>query len=273
MANQYYENFVLQNEVNDMYATKLNHSDFCTVDTTLKGQAGDIVKVNVYDATDGAEVVEMGKGNTKVIEATLTSKDYTVKTVQNTAKWYDEEERRDPMIPVVLSQKAGIDLYNQEQKDIMAEYAKATQKVTLTGTDYFSAFVDAQAMITSPEQETTEPGNGTFAFLSKADLAKARKALRDDLKYVEAFARTGYVGTVAGTNLYVSNLATEGSIVLATKEAVKLFTKSDIEQEVFRKNNRSSEDADIRKNTIISRTIYIAALYDVRKAVIIGAGA
>ena len=80
--NQYYDNFVLQNEINNMYLTSLNMAQFCTPDTSLVGTAGDIVKVNVYDATTGAEEVDLGVGNTKAITTTLTTKEYKVKTVQ-----------------------------------------------------------------------------------------------------------------------------------------------------------------------------------------------
>lgn len=269
--NTGYDNFVLQNEVSDMYKSRLNLQEFCTVDTSLTAEAGDIVKVNVYAATDGAEDVELGEGNTKSIVVSKTDKSYTVKTAQNRFEWLDEEARRDPMIPYVGAQKAGVDLFNHEMEDIYAEFLKASLKATLTGDDYFSAFVDGQALLNIEAVDQGAPK--TFGIVAPADLAKVRKSLKDNLKYVEAFARTGYIGTVAGTPLFVKKNASAGKIVLATKEAVKLFVKEGLSTELVTKGTRGAGDANIRKNTLFSRAVYLPALYDATKAVIISAGA
>jgi hypothetical protein len=98
-------------------------------------------------------------------------------------------------------------------------------------------------------------------------MAAVRKALKDDLKYVEAFAKQGYVGTVAGINLYTKKDATAGTIVIATKEAVTLFIKKGTEVEQITKDKRSEDAANVRKNTIFSRKYYFAALTDATKAV------
>ena len=73
--NQYYDNFVLQNEIENMYNTQLNMAQFCTPDTSLVGVAGDIVKVNVYNATTAAEEVDLGVGNTKAITTIILKKE------------------------------------------------------------------------------------------------------------------------------------------------------------------------------------------------------
>jgi len=101
-------------------------------------------------------------------------------------------------------------------------------------------------------------------------VAKIRKALKDDLKYVEAFVRQGYIGTVAGWNLYTKQDAVAGTIVGGTKEAVTLFNKKGTEVE---QPPRDADDANIRKNTVISRKYYLAALTDATKAVKITLGA
>jgi hypothetical protein len=97
-------------------------------------------------------------------------------------------------------------------------------------------------------------------------MKEIRKNLKDDLKYVEAYVRTGYVGTVNGVNLYVSNIATKDTIILATKKAVTYFTKkgTEIEQE---------RDANIRKNTVYSRKYGIFAFTDATQAVKLTKGA
>ena len=81
---------------------------------------------------------------------------------------------------------------------------------------------------------------------------------------LEAFAKNGYVGTVGGVNLYTKKDATPGEILIATKEAVTLFVKKGTEVE---QPPRDAEDANIRKNTILSRKYYLAALTDETKVV------
>ena len=91
-------------------------------------------------------------------------------------------------------------------------------------------------------------------------MAKIRKALKDELKYVEAFARTGYVGTVGGINLYTKKDAVEGTVIIGTKEAVTLFNKKGTEVEQER-------DSNIRQTSVYSRKYYLAALTDETKTV------
>lgn len=85
--------------------------------------------------------------------------------------------------------------------------------------------------------------------------------------YVESFSRNGYVGTVAGVNLYTKKDAVSGTIIIATKKAVTLFNKKGTEIEQITKNARSETAANTRLNTIFSRKYYLAALTDATKAV------
>jgi hypothetical protein len=98
-------------------------------------------------------------------------------------------------------------------------------------------------------------------------MGAVRKALKDDLKYVEAFARDGYVGSVAGIHLYTKADATPGTIIIGTKDAVTLFIKKGTEVEQITKGVRSEEAANTRLNSIFSRKYYLAALTDATKAV------
>ena len=84
--------------------------------------------------------------------------------------------------------------------------------------------------------------------------------MKETLQYVTAFAASGYVGTVAGVNIYTKKDATPGKIILGTKEAVTLFVKTGTEIEQDRDPNK-------RQNDIFSRKYYIAALTDESKAV------
>ena len=99
-----------------------------------------------------------------------------------------------------------------------------------------------------------------FGFVHPSDVAKLRKAMKEDLKYVEAFAKQGYVGTVGGINIYTKKNAEPGKVVIGTKEAVTLFNKKGTEVEQEREGN-------IRKNTVYSRKYYLAAMTNEAKAV------
>jgi hypothetical protein len=290
MANNPYSNFVLQNEVEDQFQSHIDHARFCTIDDTLVGEPGDTVKIRRYFAkvtpiaggasVKGGQAVEkvaLKAGNTKIIEMDYGDEPYTVATAQNQGVWYDEEQMKDPYVGLVIARYAGTDMFNTMNNDVIAELNNTTQTVAVSGTAWFDAFVDAQALL--PTADESEDFGETFALVNKMMVAKIRKALKDELKYVEAFARRGYIGTVAGTNLYVDPLAPytpadsststpeSGTIYLATKKAVTLFNKTGTQIESFQNGTRSAADADIRKNTLITRKYYVAALTDERYAV------
>lgn len=261
MANVIYENFFLSNEVEDQYNSHLDLAQFCTIDNGLVGVPGMKRKINVYRATDGTEKLTVGQGNSKSIEVNHTSKEYEIALAQNRFQYYDEEAMTDPTLVPVGMKHAGTDLFNTVNGDIYAEFAKTGLEVPATAFN-FDAFVDASAALNLENLE----GVTLFAFVCPKDKAKVRKALKDELKYVEAFARNGYVGSVAGINLYTKQDATEGEIIVATKEAVTIFNKKGTEVEQER-------DGNTRQNSIYSRKYYIAALTDETKAVKITVGA
>lgn len=265
MAHTIYDNFYLSNEVEDQFNSHLDLQSFCTIDRTLEGTAGMVRKINVYKATDGTEKLAMGEGNSKSIEVSYTPEEYRILLAQNRFEYYDEQAMTDPMLVPTGVRHMGTDMFNTVNADIFAEFGKATLSVTATSFD-FAAFVDAQAKLNLENLE----GVSIFGFVCPADMAKVRKALKDDLKYVEAFAKTGYVGTVGGVNLYTKKDAKEGEIVIGTREAVTLFVKKGTEVE---QPPRDAGDANIRKNTVLSRKYYLAALTDATKAVKITIGA
>lgn len=269
MANTPYENFFLASIVEDQFNSHLDLARFCTVDTSLQGTAGMKKIINVYSATDGTEKLAQGEGNSKSITAGFTQKEYEILLAQNRFEWYDEEAMKDPQLVPVGMKHAGTDLFNTMNADIFAEYKKGTQTVAVSGTAYFDAFVDAIAKMNVENDEKLE----MFAFVSPVVKAKLRKALREDLKYVEAFARAGYIGTVANVNLYDKKDAEDNEIVVATKEAVRLLVKTGTETEQITKNARSETAANVRLNTAFSRKYYIAALDNDTKVVRITLGA
>ena len=255
MAHKIYDNFYLSNEVEDQYNSHLDLMQFCNVDNSLVGTAGMLRKINVYTATNGTEKLAMGEGNSKSIEVSYAEKEYRVLLAQNRFDYMDEQAMTDDMLVPVGTRHMGTDMFNTVNGDIFAEFKKATLEQPTAAFD-FAAFVDAQAQLNLENLE----GVSIFGFVCPADMAKVRKALKDDLKYVEAFAKNGYVGTVGGVNLYTKKDATAGQIIIATRDAVTLFNKKGVEIEQER-------DANIRKNSIWSRKYYLAALTDATKAV------
>ena len=239
--NKTYDNFFLANEIEDQYKSHLDLQSFCTVNNSLTGVAGMLYKVHKYSATDGTEKLTIGQGNTKTISAAYTEKEYRILLAQNRFSYYDEEAMTDPMVVTTGTRHAGTDMFNTANADIYKAFNEATLTVPITALG-FDAFVDASAMLNLENLE----GVSLFTFVNPADVAKLRKALRDDLKYVEGFVKSGYVGTVGGVNIYTKKDAVSGRLILGTKEAVTLFNKKGTEVEQERERNT-------RKNTIYSR--------------------
>ena len=268
MANTPYENFFLASIVEDQFESHLDLARFCTVDTSLEGTAGMKKIINVYSATDGTEKLAQGVGNSKSITAGHTQKEYEIQLAQNRFDWYDEEAMKDPELVPVGMKHAGTDLFNTMNADIFAEYKKGSQTVEASAPN-FDAFVDAIAKMNVENDENVE----IFAFVNAVNKAKVRKALKDELKYVEAYARAGYIGSVAGVNIYDKKNAEDGEIVVATKEAVRLLVKTGTEVEQITKNARSETAANVRMNSAFSRKYYVAALDNDTKVVRIVLGA
>lgn len=261
MAHVIYDNFYLSNEIEDQFNSHIDLQRFCTIDNSLVGEPGMERRINVYKATNGTEKLKMGKGNTKSIEVSYTDESYRIQLAQNRFKYYDEQAMTDPMLVPVGVRHMGTDMFNTENADIYTEFKKAVLVVPVAKFD-FAAFADAVANlnIESTDNDPAETAPRTFAFVNPSDTAELRKNLAEDLKYVEAYARTGYVGTVAGVDIYTKKDADKGTIVVATKQAVTLFNKKGTEVEQER-------NADTRENSIWSRKYYIAALTDTTKAV------
>ncbi len=259
MSHTIYDNFFLSNEVEDQFNSHLDLQRFCTVDNNLVGEAGMKRKINRYRATNATQKLTMGNGNTQSIEVSYAQKEYEILLAQNRFEYYDEQAMTDPMLVPVGVRHMATDMFNTVNGDIFAEFNKAT-KIVVVNAMGFDAFADAQSMFNLENIEGVE----FFAFVAPADVAALRKALGLNLQYVEAFARTGYIGTVAGVNIYTKKDAVAGTICVGTKDAVTLFNKKGTEVET---PQRDSGDANVRKNTVFARKYYIAALTDERYAV------
>lgn len=253
MANQVYENVVLANKIEDILTTAVDLTSYMTVDTSMTQEAGMKKKINTYKAVGEVEELAMGEGNTQDIESTFTTKEYEVKTVQGRFQYYDEQAMTDPMVVQAGLEGIAKTMINDFTAKAIAEFEKATLTVERSGFA-FTDIVDAIAKL------NTENEDGLFILVGVADLANFRKELKDDLKYNEAFVRTGYVGSVCGVPVIVTKAITNGNIYLASKEAVTLFIKKDTEVEQER-------DANVRNNKVYIRKVAVVALTDENKVV------
>lgn len=280
----------IETEVANTRNSALNAQQFVTIDTTLEGNTGDKISIGVITASGVAEDVAEGEGNTAQVSVGVTEKEYEVKTAQAWFQYTDERLRRTPPEVAAGISHLGVTLYNKFNDEFYAELAKTTNTLKATALD-FDAVVDAQALISLDTTTTIGSDEGAASDVEQAvaaqtnilvgkDLLKAmRKSCKDELKYVEAYVRKGYVGTISGTNVYYSKIMDttpyKTSLFLFTKAAVTDFVKAAVEIEASQKGSRSAEDANKRINNIFARQSYVVALTDETKAVklTIGAGA
>lgn len=255
MAHVIYDNFIISNKVANFLDTKLEHSPFYTLDTSLTQEAGMTKTVNVYTATGNVRDVAAGEGNLDAdgVAVSFTPVDYVVKYTQGFLAYTDEDEMKDPNVVSVGTEKMAGNMANDLTTKLYAELAKTTQTDTypLAGLDY--------ATITDAISVFGEDETGLFMLINPAQKAQLRKSLKDDLKYSEGFSRTGYIGSVNNVPVYTSSAVPVDTCYIATKEAVTVFVKKDVETEQVR-------DANIRTNKIYTRRCNIVALTDATKA-------
>lgn len=259
MAHKAYENIILSSKINDILTTKIDLNNYMTVDTSMTEEAGMKKVINVYTSTGDVEELGMGQGNSGEIEVSFTAREYVAKTYQGKFGFYDEQEMQDPMIVDTGLQHSGDTMVNKWVALAIEEMAKATLEQEADAWS-FEAVVDAIAKMNIENEE------GLFLLISPAVQAEFRKALGENLKYSEGFARTGYIGSVCGVPVIVSKAVPAGEAYLATKEAVTVFIKKDTETEYVR-------DADKRRNDYFVRKVGIVALTDETKIVKITIGA
>lgn len=248
-----YDNKVLENKITDLLITAVDLSNYMTVDNSLTQNAGMKKVINRYTATGNVEDLAMGEGNTDGIMVSFVPVEYTVGTTQGRFAYFDEQAMTDPMVVDVGLDGLAKTMVNDFTTKAIAEYEKVDLGTTPAAWS-FDAVVDAIAKM------NLEDESGLFLLISPADQAAFRKALKDDLKYVEGFVRTGYIGSVCGVPVVVSKAVPHKVGYLATKDAITLFVKkgTEIEQE---------REANIRKNTVYARKVAVVALTDATKLV------
>ena len=253
-----YANFVLENKIENMLFTQLDLLQFCTVDYSLQASAGMIKKVHVYRANGSAEDLAQGVGNTQNIAPVWDEKTYTVVETQARFPYFDEQAMTDPTFIETGIKGLAAAMTNDITNKVITELTQEQEgpEHRKQGCTWvLNDFIDALSMYPYEDEE------GLFFLISQNNKADVRKALKDELKYVEDFARKGYIGHIMGVPCYFSNAVPQGTAFLATKEAVTLFTKKNVETEQER-------DANTRKTTIYTRQPRVIALTDASKVVV-----
>lgn len=251
-----YDNFVLENKFESVLATKLDLMNYLTPDYSLQAAPGMIKKVHTYKPTGAVEDLSQGNGNTQSIDAGFIERDYTVGVTQGRFPYYDEQAMTDPAYVDAgikgLAEIMANDLTTKAIKEFgHAILSKATTNFALADV------IDAMAKYPYEEEA------GLFMLVGLKAKAAIRKQLKDELKYVEDFARKGYIGSIMGMPVYESKAVPEDCAFIATKDAVTAFIKKGVESEQER-------DANTRKNTVYLRKCMVVALTDATKVIMMG---
>ena len=257
-TNTVYSNFVLENKLEDILTTKVDLSNYMTVDRSLTENAGMIKKIHKYTVTGNVQDLAMGVGNTDDISSTFTEEAYTVGVTQGRANYYDEEAMQDPLVVDNLVRGVAETMVNDFTAKAINEYKKASRIIecdwSTTSANYlFDKVVDALALF--GEDET-----GLTLLVSPSQKAYIRKQFGDNLKYSEGFVRTGYIGSIAGVPVVVSKAVPETCAFIVNNEAVTLFIKKESEAEQKR-------DPNTRNNEIFLRKVALVALTNDKKIV------
>lgn len=252
-TNTIFNNKVIEARAKDLLTTALNTRSLMTIDNSLTATAGMTKTINVYTYTGTAEELGVGEGNSNRGSITYTGTDYTVKMVQQSFDYFDEDYMKDDTIVDNMLNRANQVMVNKMTADFFTECGKATLSQTFAknGAISYDTIVDAISKL------NLEDESGVYIILPNAWKA----ALRKDADYKSArmgeVVYNGQVGTIAGIPVIATKALTTKAYVM-TNEAVKLFMKKDVEVEQDR-------DADKRKNSVYLRTAYVCALVDTTK--------
>lgn len=251
-----YSNFVVENKLESILATKLDVMNFLTPDYQLQQSAGMIKKVHTYKPTGVVEDLAVGNGNTQSIDAGFIEREYTVGVTQGRFPWYDEQAMTDPAYVDAGIKGIAEIMANDLTKKAIAEFGHATLAKTTTN---FALNDIIDAMAKYPYEEEA----GLFMLVGLKAKAAIRKQLKDELKYVEDFARKGYIGSIMGMPVYETKAVPEDCAFIATKEAVTAFIKKGVESEQERVPNT-------RQNILYLRKCMVVALTNANKVIMMG---
>lgn len=256
MAHTIYENFILENKLEQTINTKVDVQSLMTVDRSLTTEAGMTKKVHVYKATGDVQEVAQGVGNTSDIEVAFTEKEYTVGTTQGRFSYYDEQQMTDPLLVDTAMMGMSDAMVNDLTSKYFAELAKTKTAHKFAKGTKFSYDVVVDAI----EKLNVEDESGLFLIIANDFKATIRKDPDFKSKQMGEIIASGQIGTISGIPVIVSKANPAKTAYLATKEAVTLFLKKGAETEQER-------DSNTRKNTVYGRKVALVALTNEAKAV------
>lgn len=250
---------VIQKKLENQLTTALDMNNFITVDYSLEGQDGNVMKVLTYKGTGNVEDLAMGAKNSDTIGAGFEPVEYRVVRTQGTVKFYDQQRDADDAVVDKSLEHLTEAMINDNTAKVVAEWAKGTNK--RFGFDFsYAAIVRARAAMKGENKE------GIFMMVNSEDAADLMITLASQLQYVEAYIRSDYIGSIAGMPVYISDGIPKGTAFLATREAVTAFYKRQITVETAR-------DIENQENTVVAHTIKVIALTNNDKVVVLSAGA
>ena len=250
MANTVYANKVIEAKAKDLLTTALNTRSLMSVDNSLTATAGMTKTINVYTYTGTAEELEAGAANTNRGSIAYVGKDYTVKRVQQTFDYLDDDYYKDNTIVDNMLKGANQVMVNKMTADFIGECGKATVSHT-ADTFGYDAIVDAISKLNFEDE------GKLFVVIPNAWKADLRKDEDYKAARMGEVIYNGQVGTICGIPVIATKALTDAAYVM-TNEAVKLIMKNDVEVEQER-------DIERKKNIIVLSAYYICALEDATK--------
>lgn len=252
MANTVYSNFILEEKVNDLLSTAVNHRSLMTIDTSLAENAGMKKTINTYTYNGEAEAVDEREGNTAVGAVSYVGKDYTVAMLQQKADYTDEDAMKDANVVDVLMKGATQVMVNKLTADFYAALAADENVQATAGNFGYEHLVDAIAGM------NVEDESQLFYLINPAGKAIVRKDADYKTAQLGEVIYNGMVGTIAGIPVIVSKAVPADTGYLLTKDAITCFMKKDVEVEQEREANE-------RINNVYLRTAYVIAITDATK--------
>lgn len=243
--NTVFSNKVIEAKAKDLLTTSVNTRSLMTVDNSLVENQGMTKTVNLYTYTGAAEEVEAGKGNTTRGSLSYTPHDYTVKYVQQTFDYQDEDFMKDNTIVDNMVKGASQVMTNKMTADFIAECAKATVSHSFAAFGY-------EAIVDGISKLNLEDESKLFVLIPNAWKAELRKDEDYKAARMGEVVYNGQVGTICGIPVIASAALTDAAYVM-TAEAVKLFMKKDVHVEQDR-------DIETRTNTVVLGACYLVAL-------------
>ena len=147
MANTVFNNKIIEAKAKDLLTTAVNARSLMTIDNSLAQEAGMTKTINVYTYSGAAEEVGVGEGNTNRGSIAYVPHDYTVKYVQQTFDYQDEDFMKDNTIVDNMVKGASQVMTNKMTADFVAELDKATLSIPAVSAFGYDAIVDGIAKL------------------------------------------------------------------------------------------------------------------------------